>query len=251
MRGVFLNPPLEFRLEVPTEDFCQGDVVEGTVSVKNHGTTPMAVPDLCVKLALGDAKKVKAKAEGAFEEIVSAEIEQGVEVGPGASSIQAWSFVLDANCPISDRAQGPYLLFGKASSQASLGHLPLAVKPHKHVQAVLDTMETVFNFTNKGVSSKAGSVMGKFKAPDSRRLSLVEELNVSFRFEGEGLAVSYLFKVKRFDTSLATKGDVKKGKVEVSQNWPLSQYTFGEGFIQQEFVERSINEALDLVATGF
>ncbi len=119
------------------------------------------------------------------------------------------------------------------------------------MQAIIDTMETVFNFTNKGVSSKDGHVVAKLKAPDSRRLSLLEELELGFRFEGETLAVSYLFKVKRFDMSMTTKVDIKKGKVEVSQCWKSSAYVFGEGFIQQEFVERSINEALEAVATGF
>jgi hypothetical protein len=251
MRGVFFNQPLEFRLEVPSHDLYQGDTVQGTLSVKNHGTELLKVCDLRVKLSLGDAKKVKAKAEDAFEDIFSADIEPEVELMPQATATRNWTLVLDRNCPIADRTQSPYLLYGNSSLSSLLGQLPLTVKPHKHVQAIIDTMETVFNFTNKGVSSKDGHVVAKLKAPDSRRLSLLEELQLGFRFEGETLAVSYLFKIKRFDTSMTTKVDIKKGKVEVSQFWKSSAYVFGEGFIQQEFVERSINEALEAVATGF
>jgi hypothetical protein len=251
MRGVFFNHPLEYRLETSSEDLYQGDTVRGTVIVKNHGTEPIDIADLCVKLSLGDLKKVKAKASDAFEDILTASIEPALLVNPQESAARDWVIDTDRNCPVVDRAQSPYLQYGDASSQESLGQLPLSVKPHKYVQAVLDTMETVFNFTSKGLSSKDGRVVAKLKAPDARRLSLVEELNLAFRFEGDDLQVGYLFKVKRFDTSAVTKVDVKKGKVEVDQSWRLDDYTFGGGFIQQEFVERSISEALEAVATGF
>jgi hypothetical protein len=251
MRGVFFNHPLEYRLETPSEDLYQGDTIRGSLTVKNHSTEPVDVAQLCVKLSLGDTKKVKAKASDAFEELRTATIEPSLRLNPLESAMRDWTIETDRNCPIVDRGQSPYLLYGDASSAQTLGQLPLSVNPHKYVQAVIDTMETVFNFTSRGASWKGGQLIAKLKTPDSRRLSLVEELNLGFRFEGEDLEVSYLFKVKRFDTSAVTKVDVKKGKVEVVQRWKCSDYTFGEGFVHQEFVERSINEALEAVATGF
>lgn len=251
MRGVFFNHPLEYRLETPSEDLHQGDMIGGVVVVKNHGTEPIDVAEMCVKLSLGDLKKVKAKAPDAFKDLLTATIEPGLHLDPQESAMRDWAIETDRNCPIADRAQSPYLLYGDASFPQALGHLPLSVKPHKYVQAVIDTMETVFNFTSKGVSSKGEQLIAKLKSPDSRRLSLVEELNLGFRFEGEDLEVVYLFKVKRFDTSAVTKVDIKKGKVEVVQRWRSADYTFGGGFVQQEFLERSISEALDAVTTGF
>ncbi len=250
MRGVFFNHPLEYRLETPSEDLYQGDIIRGILAVKNHGTEPVDVARLCVKLSLGDFKRVKAKASDAFEDLLTATIEPSLHLNPQESSTRDWAIETDRNCPIADRAQSPYLQYGDASFPQALGHLPLSVKPHKYVQAVIDTMETVFNFTSKGSSSKGGQLIAKLKSPDSRRLSLVDELNLGFRFEGEDLEVFYLFKVKRFDTSAVTKVDIKKGKIEVVQCWRSAEYTFGGGFVQQEFVERSINEALDAVATG-
>ncbi len=251
MRGVLFNHPLEYRLETPSDDLYQGDSIRGVVSVKNHSAEPIDISDLCVKLSLGDSKKVKAKASDAFADLLVAKIEGGLHLNPQESAVRDWAIETDRNCPIADRAQSPYLLYGDASCPQALGQLPLSVKPHKYVQAVIDTMETVFNFTSKGISSKAGQVVAKLKAPDARRLSLVEELNLGFRFHGDNLEVSYVFKVKRFDTTAATKVDIKKGKIDVVQSWNSADYLFGGGFIQQEFVERSINEALEVVTTGF
>ncbi len=251
MRGVFFHHPLEYRLEVPSDDRAQGDTLRGVLTVKNHSGEPAEVADLCVKLSLGDIKKVKSKALDAFEDLFSATIARSLQLAPGESAVREWIIETDRNCPIAGTAQSPYLQYGDASSPQALGHLPLPVKPHKYIQAVVDTMQTVFNFTTRGLSSKGGQVVARLKSPDSRRLSLVEELNLGFRFEGEDLQVSYLFKVKRFDTSAATKVDVRKEKVEVLQNWKVGEYTFGGGFVQQEFIERAIKEGLEVVTTSF
>jgi|GEM_PF-1702622 len=253
MRGVFLHQQLEFRLEVANEDLRQGDHVHGTFSVKNHGSAHSIPSAVCVCLCSGDAKKIKAKAEDAFTRIVSAEIEHAFELPPHATHTQSWSIQLDKNCPITDRDRSPYLLYGDSSfdSSLALGQLLLSVSPHPHIKAVIDTMESVFNCTNRGLTSRDGCVVAKLRTPDSRRLSLVEELNLSFTFHEHTLNVGYQFKVKRFDTTTPTGVDIKKGKVIISQSWQASDYLFGDDFIHQEFVERSIGEALEAVSTGF
>lgn len=253
MRGVFLHQQLEFRLEVANEGLKQGDLVQGTFSVKNHGSEPSKPSTLSLWLCTGDAKKVKAKTENPFTSIVSAEIEHSIELAPHATHTQSWSIKLDKNCPITDRDRSPYLLYGDNSfdSPFALGQLLLSVSPHPHIKAVIDTMESVFNCTNRGLTSKEGCVVAKLRTPDSRRLSLVEELNLSFTFHEHTLNVGYQFKVKRFDTTTPTGVDIKKGKVFISQSWQASDYLFGDDFIHQEFVERSIGEALEAVSTGF
>ena len=45
--------------------------------------------------------------------------------------------------------------------------------------------------------------------------------------------------------------EVKRGKREVPQRWEPSDYLFGGDFIRQEFVERSVDEALSTVASIF
>jgi hypothetical protein len=206
-----------------------------------------------VWLCTGDTKKVKAKRDDAFTRIATVEMEHGFELPPQATNTQSWSITLDTNCPITDRDRSLYLLYGDGShdSTLALGQLLLSVLPHPHIRAVIDTMESVFNCTNRGLSSKEGLVTVKFRTPDSRRLSLVEELNLGFTFNQDALDVSYHFKVKRFDTATPTGVDIKKGKVVISQSWKAGEYLFGGEFIHQEFVERSIATALEAVSTGF
>lgn len=250
MRGVFIQKPLEFRLEVPLETAMQGEKVPCAVAVKNHGADAVPLSQISLQLALGNLKKVKAKAEDAFEVISKAEFDTGVSIAPGAQVSFNWDFTLDRNAPISEKNQTPYLLYGNSDQSALLGQLPLTVKMHPHFKAIFDTFETVFSFINKGESWKGGYTSVKYKAPDIRKLSLVDEMNVSVRFVDDSIEVLYAFKIKKLEAT-STNLNFKKGKAEVAQTWAPEQYLFGGGFIRQEFVEKSIDDALSVVATGF
>jgi hypothetical protein len=108
---------------------------------------------------------------------------------------------------------------------------------------------TYFLFLNQnGHFSKDGWTCAKYKAPETRRLSLVEELIVCCRYDGPELQVRYDFKVKRFDTESEVKVNVKRGKSSVLQGWTEAEYLFGSGFLHQQFVEQQIDEALQTVA---
>lgn len=248
MRGITIQSPLEFRLEVTGETFAQGDQVPCKLSVKNHGATSAVLDALSLVLALGNLKKVKAKDAAAFEAILTGEVERGSELAPGAEASFSHTFLLDRNVAITDKAQSPYLLYGNSTDQQQLGQLLLTVNPHPHVRSVFDSLATVFSFVNKGESSKGGWTTAKLKAPDSRKLASVEELNLSCRFDGDALEVRYVFTVKKFE-GVAVMMEVKKGKREILQRWEPSDYLFGGGFIRQEFVERSVEEALEPVST--
>jgi hypothetical protein len=250
MRGIYIQKPLEFRVEVPGDRIAQGSPVTCTLSVKNHGETPFSCHDLVLRLALADLKKIKSKAPDARAMLGEAQLERGATIAPGESVSFSWEFLGDKNFPISDKSQSPYLIFGNATEGAALGQQPISVVMHPHYRALFDTFETVFSFINKGESWKDGRTSVKYKAPDIRKLSLVDEMAVSVRFVDDSLEVFYSFKVKKFEAG-AQSLNVKRGKAEVTQVWPPSQYLFGDGFIRQEFVDRSIEEALSTVATGF
>ena len=249
MRGVFIQKPLEFRLEVPLDAAIQGEKVPCTVTVTNHGSEPIPLSQISLTLALGALKKVKAKAEDAFEVLSEGNFDRSTTLAPGSQSTFVHDFALDRNAPISDRSQTPYLLDGNADQDALLGQQPLTVKMHPHYKAIFDTLETVFSFINKGESWKGGYTSVKYKAPDIRKLSLVEEMSVGVRFVDPSLEVIYTFKIKKFEAG-AQSLNVTKGKAEVAQTWTHSEYLFGGGFIRQEFVDKKIEEALSVVSTG-
>jgi hypothetical protein len=250
MRSVFIQKPLEFRLEVPLETAVQGQPVPCTLTVKNHGAEPAPLPQFSLILGLGTLKKVKAKAEDAFEILDRAQLDRAQVVVPGGQIVSSWEFTLDRNAPISDKNQTPFLLYGNGESPADLGQIPLTVTMHPHARAVFDTCETVFSLINKGETWKDGYTIVKYKAPDLRKFSLVEEILIAVRSVEDALKVVYTFKVKKIDAT-ATTLNFKKGKAEVTQTWMPQDYLFGGGFIRQEFVERMLDEAFSVVATGF
>jgi hypothetical protein len=249
MRGLFLQQPFEFRLDVKGENFVQGQPVECILRVKNHAAEPKAVANPKLILALANLKKVKAKDPTAFEVLAEVELERGVEVAANGEYLFEHTFPTDLNAPITDKAQSPYLLYGNSEPLSELGQLLLTVNLHPNLKAIFDTLTTVFSFVPKGESSKNGWTSVKLKPPESRRMSFVEELNLSARFEAESLSVKYVFSVKKFDTAMTTV-NVKKGKTEVHQEWPTSEYLFGGGFVQQQYVERMIDAALAEVSSG-
>jgi len=249
MRGVFIQKPLEFRLEVPLDKAVQGEKVPCTVTVKNHGAEGVHLAQISLELTLGDLKKVKAKSDGAFQTIASANLDRATSVAPGAEVTFSHEFTLDRNAPISHKSHSPYLLYGNAEQPALLGQQPLTVTMHPYYRSIFDTFETVFSFINKGESWKDGYTSVKYKAPDLRKLSLVEEMNVAARFVDDSLEVVYTFKIKKFEAG-AQSLNVRKGKAEVVQTWAPSDYLFGGNFIRQEYVEKMIEEALSVVSTG-
>ena len=250
MRGVTIQNQLEFKLESSIEYVAQGERVPCSLTVKNHGTDTVPLSQLSISLVLGNLKKVKAKADDAFEFLAHAQLDRSVLLAPGADVSVSWEFALDLNAPITDKSQTPYLLYGNGESSALLGQLPLTVKMHPHYRAIFDTCETVLSLINKGETWKDGFTTVKYKAPDLRKFSLVDEILVSVRFVEDSLEVIYQFKVKKLEAT-ATSMNFKKGKAEVAQTWTAEEYLFGGGFVRQEFVEKMLEEAMSVVTTGF
>lgn len=249
MRGLFLKESLEFRLEVPGDIFTQQSQVACTLFIKNRGSSDVRVDTPTIHLTLGHLKKIKSKDESAFEILQSAELERGIEVQPGTEVSLPHTFSLDANFPITDKQQSPYLLYGDSTPLGALGHLLLTVHPHPHIRALFDTLTTAFSFINKGETSKNGWTSVKLKPPESRKMSFVEELNLSARFVQDSLELEYLFTIKKFDTSMTTV-DVKKSKTKVAQALPASEYLFGGNFLCQEYIEQQIELALNEVSSN-
>ena len=250
MRSVYIHKPLEFRLEVPLETAVQGQPVPCTVTVKNHGSDPVPLSQFSLLLGLGILEKVKAKADDAFRVLDRATLDRSVVVPVDGEVVSSWEFQVDRNAPISDKNQTPFILYGNGDEPASLGQIPLTVSMHSHMRAIFDTCETVCSLINKGETWKDGYTTVKYKAPDLRKFSLVEEIVIGVRFVDDSLEVIYSFKVKKIDAT-AHSLNFKKGKAEVSQTWTSQDYLFGGGFIRQEFIEKMLDEAFSVVATGF
>lgn len=250
MRGILIQHPLEYRLEVHGDTFAQGASLPCSVTVKNHSDSSATLNKIALELSLGTLKRIKAKEADAFAVLERNDLGSDVQIAPGAQTTFEQTITLSANAPITDKNSSLYLLYGDPSSGAPLGQLLLTIQPHAHVRHIFDTMTTVFNFVNKGESHKDSLTIAKLKAPDARRFSLVEELNLGATFEdGDVLCLRFLFTVKKFAHSGANVS-VKKGKVDVTRRLAPREYLFGGGFVRQEFIEAEIEAALSEVSSG-
>jgi hypothetical protein len=250
MRGVFFKTPVECSLEVQGDAFSQGDTVVGTFRVRNRDTATLNVPALTVSLAHGSTKKIKAKEADAFSVLSTVATIANTELAPDQQVSIPITIPLQINSPIFEKNQSLYLIVGNELASDAIGALLVTCIPHPHIRTVIDTLTTVFGFTDKGVTWKDNHTSYKLKAPTTRKLSLVDELLLSFQFVDDSLSLSFYFKVKSFDTS-ATSLNVKRGKIEVQQSWSPGEYLFGSGLMEHQFIENQICEALAAVSTGF
>lgn len=248
MKGVYIHNQLEYRLEVAGEDFCQGDRLACSLAVKNHGAGPHSPGMLRLSLMDADLKKLKERKEGALTQVSCAELPACGELAAGEQRRFDWSFELDRNCPISDKSRSLCFVYGSDDSVSALGQQPFVVLAHCHIQKVVSFFESPFQFVCRGQKSAHGEVQVKLKPPSERRLSLLDELLLGFRFDNDALVLNYHFRVKAFDTT-ATSVNVRKARSEVSQRFEPRDYLLGE-YLNHDYIERRIQEALAVVSTG-
>lgn len=249
MKGVFIQSGFEVRLDVHKDAIRQGDILPCTLSVKNRNPSPREIPGLRLELAAGVAKKVKEKSKEAFETVA-------VGSNPGPSMLAQneerkleHTFPLDINCPITDKTGALYILYGLADSE-TLGELMLTVEPHTYIEQILGILQSSFQFILKGVKASHGTVQAKLTPPSAKRFSMVDDLYLSFRFDGEILELRFLFKVKKF-AGTGVKVSFKKGEEEVIERLEPSAYLLTSTHVNHQYIEDRVEEAVKRVATGF
>lgn len=247
MKGVFVHNQLEYRLEVAGEKFCQGDPLPCTLSVKNHGAKTQTIA-LKLELTTGSLVKMKQRSGDAFTVITAADNLGSITVDPQATQSVSWQCTLDKNCCITDKSHTPCLLFG-GSEDGALGQLAVTTLPHRHIQQIVTIFESTFQFIVKGIKSAEGAVQYKMKPSSAKRLTLVDELNLSFHFEESSLILHYLFKVKKIQAT-ATSVGVKKATNEVEQRLEPSTYLLSPEVVNNLAIESVIEPALEVVSVG-
>ena len=253
MKSVFIHQGLEYRLEVKGDEFFQGDELPCTFTIQNHGSSPVTPTKLELKLAQGHLKKVKEKKEDAFTVIAGADLSALPEVAPGQRQSCNASFTLDRNIAITDKNQSMFLLFGAEGIPGASGQMLLTIQTHKHIQTIVSVLETFFQFVLKGQKWEDGWVKTKLVPPAAPRFSLLKELNLGCRFEGDALDLSYVYTVRQFDvhSSSSSSVGIKKGKTTIDQRLESKSYLLPGGFINHETIETLLTEALSPIMTGF
>lgn len=242
MKGTTFNKPLEWNIEAQGESWPQGSLVNGTLTVKNHGTDSLPLTDVGVALAYADIKKIHARADGAMKFEVKKNFDTQ-ELKSGESQTLSFSLPLPANCPVTDKKASFYLTYGRNFAE---NHLQLKVEPRALYQKIVGLLDTFHRFKLKEFKGTKNGVEYKLIPPTSREMANIESLNLSFSTEGENLHMVYDFQVRKLDTaSVTTK--VNKASCKLERTLTPKEYSLGKDMINQDQLLKSVESALSEV----
>ena len=246
MKGTFFQKPLEFRLEVDGETWNQGDKITGSLNIKNHGADPAALSEFRVALAHGELKKVHAKSPEAFKILNTTPGSAGAKLESEKEFTLPWTFETNRNSPITDTSSSLYLLYGRGDATEHLGHIQLNMNPDSVIQDIIQIFVIAFRFVVKTRKFAKGSVEVKLAPPDAKAFKAVEQLILTFRYEGDTVLLSYSFAVKKIEPT-ASSFEIVKDKRVFEQSFAPSQYRTPSGRFNHDTIEATIREVISQV----
>lgn len=245
MKGTVFQKPFEFRLQIGGESWNQGDALDGSLSIKNHGTT--GVNDFSPQLHIAQAnlKKAHQKKPGAFDIVGTVELDPQISLGVGEEKTLSWKFTTDRNCTVTDHLQSLFVLYGTGKPE-TMGALQLQIQPYSLLQDFIRAIEIQHRFVTKSKKTVKGWLEVKMEPPASKAFMLLEQLVLKLKMENDDLEAHYKFEVKKIQ---ATPGSVDTSKTvkEVSQSFTPREYRLESGRIHLEKLETAIGEALSEV----
>jgi hypothetical protein len=247
VKATFFQKPLEFNLNIEGESWRQGDTISGSLLFKNHGSEAVDASEIRVVLVHGAITKVRKKDAGAFKAISEQSMTSQVVAPAGQASFQ-WKFETDRNCTVTEKGSSLFILYGRGDSLDSLGQIQLVIHPYFIIQEYLNSLQTQFRFVIKSLKSNKGWLECKMAPPSARHFASVEQLLLSFRFDGDVLMAHYSFDVKKLE-ALAATTSVSKQKREFEQSYNSTQY-LRNGRFNFEAIEASIRDVMGQLNPG-
>lgn len=241
MKGTFFSKPLEWNIETSKEAWGQGDAIEGTLKVKNHGTEMVDLSGAGVGLAHAEIKKVHAKTDGAMKFEVKETFTSSIN--PSETKELPFKLMLPQNCAVTDKKASFFLTYGK---EASENHLMLKIEPKILFTKVIGLLDTFHRFKLKEMKAAKNGVEYKLIPPTSREMANLESLSLIFSMNGENLQMDYDFQVRKLDTeSVTTK--VNKVGVKIQKLLTPKEFSLGKDMINQDTLLKSLESVLSEV----
>jgi hypothetical protein len=238
MKGTFFQKPLEWNIETTGESWQQGDVLKGTLRVKNHGTDKINLSQSGVGISVADIKKVQTRADGAFK--LEKSFDLATELNPGAETSLEFSFDIGANSPVTDKKSSYYLSYGKNFVESSL---QVKVEPKALFMKVIGLLDTFQRFKLKEFKAAKKGVEFKLIPPTSREMANVESMFLTFSMQEQNLTMKFEFQVKKLDTSGVTN-KINKEAVTVEKILTPKEYSLGRDMINQDQLLKTIEAVL-------
>lgn len=243
MKGTLFQKPLELTLNIDGETWKQGEEIIGTLTVKNHGNDNVDLSMTGVTLAIGDGKKIKAKHEKAFVIQDQALFGEDIQLASNEQKVLDCSFKLSKDSAITQKADGPYIVFGDSSNLLEGELLQLQVMPIASITNFLEVFGNFFRFKTKTLKNKKGYIEAKMEAPGSKEYGAIEQLMLLMKMDGENLELKYTFKVQKL--AYQTAGvEAKSEKVELNQTLTPRQYKIYGDAPNQDGMMKAIEEIL-------
>ncbi|MBL7664547.1 MAG: hypothetical protein JNM93_05395 [Bacteriovoracaceae bacterium] len=254
MKGTLFLKPLEWQLMIEGEAWSQGQLLKGTLTVKNHGTTEVKLKDLGLSLIFADLKKVRQNSGEKFKAEQNVLFDKSQKVAPKATAELAWTIQLDKNCPITDKKSSYYLQYGHDDKQTG-AYLQLIVNPQNIFLKLSELLDVFFRFKVKEKKCSKTGVEFKLVPPDAKDFLGMDDCSIIMNLDDKNnLNLEYFFTLKKLDyTSNAGVGlksmGLTKSNMEFKQSFTPKEYLLLKDALNQDFLLKKIPEVLNQVKT--
>ena len=245
MRSTFFQQPLQHQIEIDGEHWDQGEEIKGKLTIRNMSSETVVVNTSQVILAYGLKKSIKEGNESPWEVLEKQVMTQNISLPAGGEQSFELIFQLAADCPITDKHGGLYLLFGGEDTLSVGGKLDVPVNLHPILQNFLQTFTTQFFFLEKYQKRKLEWTEVKLAPPESKEYPNLDFVRCLLRISQEHLEAHYLFKMRGLGRS-GEKITVTKKNRELKQKIPSENYLQPGGFPNRACFRENINEALNI-----
>ncbi len=239
MKGTFFNKPLEWNVETDKENWVQGDILKGILTVKNHGAETVSLEDCGIGLAYADIKKVQTRTAGAIKPEFLQQFDQN-ELNSGEQRELRFSFSIPKDGRVSDKKSSFYLSYGKEFIEAQL---QLNVSPSQLFSQITGLLDTFLRFKIKEIKSGKKGVEYKLLPPTSREMANITSLVLAFSMPEDKLIMNFDFQIKRLDTaSVTTK--INNESIIIKKELSPKEYSLGGNMINQDQLLKALESVL-------
>lgn len=253
MKSTIFLKPMEFGLEALGESWRQGQTIKGSLILKNHGLESVTFPLLKVALAAGKFKKIKSRADLAWEEVSRTIVGNNISINPGSEEGYNFSFNLPEDCPITDKDGSLYLIFSdKEDNSWPLGFLELVIAPKIAITQFIEVFENFLRFKVAQQKFSKGMIELKMNPPASREYGHIDSLVLRIKELNKTMDLEYNFTISAFDTStggmMAQKKAVKVNKSISAKDYCISGDVPNPDFMKS-FITSVIKESTPKIFT--
>jgi sporulation-control protein spo0M len=248
MKGLFFAKPIEYRLEIPADQWVQGETLQGSMSAVNRGADEEKKLRMEIGLAYGDFKKIKGNEPDALVLVERISLGKQFSLKPGDGNTVEWELNLPNDCPITSNEGSLFLLYGgNVEDRAARSKIDIRVKLAPVLETLVASIENYFAFAAKSRHHEDGFTEIKFKPPSS--YPTLDELRLLMRLgEKENMELEFHCRTRGFGRT-AAKG-LQSKVVKIAQNYTRKEYLLPNSQPNRELFRSAMESVLAKATPG-